>query len=268
MTGHTTSAEVDAILDRLAVSPRAADLDLLEDLQRAWVFAQPFHNLDLLAGYAEGRGPLDRRQAWLRCVDGLGGPCHVQASSFLLLLQALGFDAWFASAHITHPGDHLVVCVELGGARYICDVGNGHPYLRPFPLRSPLAQCHLQWRVRSGPLGDGVLVEQRTPGSNDWRRVYVATADRRTWDDFAPAISRHHQEIGFGPFLTGLRGVRVKADRAISLRDDLLARYHATQTKQERIQQGHEEVLADLLELRGLPIRAAVETWRRNTGRS
>ncbi|MCB9779924.1 MAG: arylamine N-acetyltransferase [Alphaproteobacteria bacterium] len=260
--------EVDGLLSVLGLTRQPASAPFLAQVQRAWALTQPFHNLDLLAQYAEGQPPFDRRGAWGRCVQGLGGPCHVQASSFLLLVQALGFDAHFASAHITHPGDHLTVCVHVDGSPWLCDLGNGHPYLDPVPFDRPSRQSHLGWDVRGTPVAGGVLVEQITPGTREWRRVYVASTGERVWGDFEDAIARHHREPDFGPFLRGLRAIRVAEDHAVSLRDDVLTRYRRDGIERATVATGHEAILVDELGMSRLPVALAVETWRRNSERS
>jgi len=92
-----------AMLDVLGCQQVVPDQSSLCRIQRAWTLTQPFHNIDLLAAFETGAGPLDRQQAWERCLGGLGGPCHVMASSFLALLQGVGFHAHFAAATIAPP---------------------------------------------------------------------------------------------------------------------------------------------------------------------
>lgn len=268
MTRVATEDEVTRILARLGVAAAPPSPELLGELQRAWSLGEPFHNLDLLAGYATGAPPLDRRGGWLRCVEGLGGPCHVQASSFLALLTALGFDAHFAAATITHPGDHLVVCTHFGERAWLSDVGNGHPYLRPFSFDGPVEQAHLGWAVRSEPTEHGLVLHQLTPGADAWRRVYVATRQRRGWADFEGAIRRHHTERGFGPFLTGLRAVRVGADVAYTLRDDVFTTHRIEGSSTRVLRSGHEELLGSTMDMGRLPVVDAVSVWRRNSGRT
>ena len=260
-------SSVAAMLDLLGVHSTAPDHASLCRVQRAWTLTQPFHNLDLLAGFATGTGPLDREQGWERCLQGLGGPCHVMASSFLALLEGVGFQAHFAAATISHPRDHLVVCVHVDGGSYICDVGNGHPYTAPFPFDEAARQRHLGWEVRTTPIGKALVVEQRTPGARDWRRVYEVTRAPRDWEDFRSAIQQHHCDAAFGPFLRGLRAVRIAGDHAYTLRDDVLTRHTAESIDTEVLGEGHEEVLLAQLRLEGLPIEQAVQTWRRNTAR-
>ncbi len=260
--------EVVALLERLGVPRRPPSVDYLACLQRAWGLCQPFHNLDLLAGYARGEPALTRRNGWLRCVDGLGGPCHVQASSFLALLNALGFDAHFAAASIAHPGDHLVVWARVDGRDWLCDVGNGHPYLTPFPLGETCCQEHLGWRVRTSLGSDGLVLKQQMGGAEHWRLVYVASPQRRSWADFEAAITQHHTQRSFGPFLTGLRAIRVREHIAHTLRDDVFTTHTPKGFDTVVLQSGHEKVLTKTMGMAALPVELAVATWRRNRGRS
>lgn len=259
--------EVQQMLNLLGVSSARPDRLTLGRLQRSWVFTQPFHNLDLLADFAQKRPPLERREGWQRCLQGLGGPCHVQASSFLALVKAIGFKAHFAGAHINHPGDHLVVCVRLDGDAFICDVGNGHPYTEPFALNGSSDQAHLGWVVRSHGDGRSVRVEQQTPGATGWRDVYIATPQQCDWADFQHAIQRHHSEVGFGPFLTGLRATRIGETEAYTLRDDTLRHYTAVDCEIQDVGKRHEAVLNETMGLGALPVAAAVRAWRCNSGR-
>ncbi len=268
MTGFEPSDDsVASMLGVLGVGSLAPDHAALCKLQRAWTLTQPFHNLDLLAGFATGAGPLDREQGWERCLQALGGPCHVMASSFLALLEGVGFQAHLAAATISNPGDHLVVCAHVDGRSYICDVGNGHPYVAPFPFDEPATQRHLGWEVRTTPTGRALLVEQRTPGAADWRRVYQVTPTPREWQDCRSAIQQHHRDAAFGPFLRGLRAVRIADNHAYTLRDDVLTRHTADAVETQVLTDGHEQALRGQLGLEGLPIDQAVRTWRSNTGR-
>ena len=256
--------DVESMLGVLGIPQRMPSLVYLAELQRAWTMSQPFHNVDLLAGFAEGRRALDREDAWGRCLRGLGGPCHVQASGFLRLLEGLGFDAHLAAGTIAHPADHLLVAVHVGRGSWICDVGNGHPYLVPFPLKGAWESTFLGWSFRTSASDGELLLEQRTPGASHWRRVYSARADVVSWSHFAPAIERHHHEPSFGPFLTGLRGVRVEPDRVLTVRDDVFTVHACTGVQQRQLDDDHERVLVEDLRLGDLPVALAVATWRRN----
>lgn len=254
----------DALLARVgARRGEPATRARLTELQRAWCFAQPFHNLDLLAGSRHGAPPLDREAAIDRCVGGLGGPCHVQSWGFLSLLQLAGFDARLCGATISQPDDHLLVHVTLGDEAYACDVGNGQPYLEPFPMDCMHEQQHLGWCMRSTPDGGELVLTRRSPDHPAWRVVYRARPQARRWEDFASTIERHHRERGFGPFLSGLRVVRIGATSMVAVRDDQVTSYGEAGFDQARLPDAElVRFIAGDLGLAALPVEDAVATWR------
>lgn len=251
--------------DQRAVAPAAATsptLNSLRQLIRAWMFAQPFHNVDLLAASLEGGRSLTHAQAIERCAHGLGGPCHVQAAGFLALLIASGFDAALASATINVPDDHVVVLVRLGGRVWLCDVGNGQPYLEPFPSDAPQCFSHLGWNISTRTIPNGIELRRSSPDRPDAHVVYRASLEPRSWSDFAATIDRHHQQPGFGPFLTGLRAVRIRADEMITLRDTTLTVYRATTWDRVELTEGEvRDALRDRLGLAQLPVDDAIAAW-------
>lgn len=235
----------------------------LASLQRAWTLTQPFHNLDLLAEAGPGGRPLGRTAALARCAAQLGGPCHVQSWGFLTHLRRKGLDARLSGATISQPDDHLVVLVHIGGRGYLCDVGNGQPYLEPFPLDRRHSQAHLGWEVRSTPVDGGLTVERRSPDQPAWRTVYHASLEERRWEDFADTIARHHREPGFGPFLSGLRVVRIGPTAMTTVRDDQVTTYHPEGfTRRQLPDRELVRFIIDELGLGGLPVSEAVATWR------
>ncbi len=255
--------ERDALLSRIGVERRAPSASFLTELQRAWCYAQPFQNLDLLAARRLGQQPLGPREAVARCIAGLGGPCHVQSSAFLLLLLGLGFDATLVGAAVTHPDDHLLVRVTIEGQAWYADVGNGQPYLRPFPAGERLRQEHLGWTVDSYPDGAGLRVERSSPDQPSPRRVYQVSPAPRAWSHFATVIQRHHGEPGFGPFLRGLRAVRIAPALMLTLRDSVLTRYRPGGYERSSLEPTRlMSVLTTEFGLAELPVEDALEAWR------
>lgn len=253
-----------ALLERIGAPFETPSEGYLERLQTAWCLAQPFHNLDLLASVAGGGGSLEPTAAVQRCIDGLGGPCHVQSVSFLALLRSLGFRADLCGACVSHPDDHLLVRVQTPGRTWFCDVGNGQPYLRPFPADEERRQEHLGWTVVSRPTAEGVALWRASPDQPALRRVYEASAAPRRWEDFAATIERHHAEPGFGPFITGLRAVRIGGRTMTTLRDDVLTRYLGATFERSTVDSAQlAACLRDDLGLAGLPIDEALGAWSR-----
>jgi N-hydroxyarylamine O-acetyltransferase len=189
----------------------------------------------------------------------------VQAAGFLALVTSLGFDADLAGASIASPYDHLIVRVQLNGQLWLCDVGNGQPYLEPFPTDAPLRFEHLGWHFETRPAAGGVELRRASPDQPEPRLVYRASVEPRAWADFRASIDRHHHEPGFGPFLSGLRAVRMSRDELLTLRDTTLTRYRAEGHERWEIAEADlVRVLRDRLELAGLPVDEAVEAWHSN----
>lgn len=230
----------------------------LAEIQWAWLTRMPFHNIEVLARGDDGPRAADA--ALDRCLAGTGGPCHVHAVGFCALVRSMGFVAHLSGATIAAPDDHLVVIVREGGARFVCDVGNGHPYVKPFPMHEPLTQAHLGWRFESTPTEAGIILTRLAPEHK--RTVYRTDGRERAFDDFEGAIRAHHTEPSFGPFLRGLRAVRITDDEMWTLRDLELVHYTATSAVR-RVLDPHElvEALRQPLGLDDLPLEAAVAQW-------
>jgi arylamine N-acetyltransferase len=112
--------------------------------------AVPFHNLLLLANDGRPWGLQALHEVVDEAIAGVGGNCDRTTPPFTALLQAVGFDARLAAATVREPGDHFVSIVHVDGERFLCDVGNGHPYLRPWDLDGPVQEQSFQgWRSAS-----------------------------------------------------------------------------------------------------------------------
>ena len=257
--------QVNTLLAHARVGHGPPSADYLARLQWAWLCAQPFHNLDLLAGFSDGSAPVSAQAALARTLAGLGGPCHVQAVSMAALLRALGFSNHLAAATINAPGDHLVNVVAVADQRLVCDVGNGHPYARPFPLDRRLEQERCGWRFISEPAGDGLRLRRLF---TDGREIQVYTVDLapRTYGDFASIIEAHHQHPEFGPFLTGLRAVRMHERVLLTLRDGVYQRHSelGATTRTVADEAACIRLLNGPFQLAGLPVGKALDILHEN----
>lgn len=275
-------SSLSAYLDRLGVQrPTAIDLATLCTLQAAHLRAIPFHNLALLAAAGSHPGLPSVDAAVEGAVSGHGGTCHVLSPPFAVLLRSLGFDAHLAAATIGAPGDHLVVIVHLEGQRWLCDVANGHPYLKPFPLdrsndleESLDEQTAYGWRFRIEPVSLPVSAGAthrvlRLLPDGTWKVVYTLDPQMVAYSMFERIIVDHHTRIGFGPFLTGLRVVRMTPERLLCLRDCWLERYGVGPVGRRFLPSARAvgEVLTQLFGLGSLPVQAALRTIESQTQR-
>ena len=261
----------DAYLRRLGVASVHHDLAGLGALQASHLRAVPFHNLLLLAGDGADPGLPAVELAVEGALRGWGGTCHQLSPPFVALLQALGFEAWLAAASVGAPGDHLVGMVRIGGQTFVCDVGNGHPYLRPFSLDGAShAQTAYGWEFRFEPCEprDGAATHRLRRRLDDgaWKTVYSLDPRPAEYASFAGIIREHHTRVGFGPFMTGLRAVRMTHDLLLTLRDGSLERSHISGRLMGRRPVEIEavgRVLERCFGLAELPWQAALTVWQR-----
>lgn len=275
MTGDLpslSSGTQRAYLERLGVSSVSVDLAGLTALQVAHLRALPFHNLCLLAGDGADPGLPSVEAAVEAAVRGQGGTCHLLSPPFVALLRSLGFEAWLAGGSVGAPGDHVVGVVRLREGLFVCDVGNGHPYLQPFRLDAGAhEQTAYGWRFVFEPCPEGDAGAphrlRRRLADGTWKTVYTLDPRPVEYASFAAIIREHHTRVGFGPFMTGLRAVRITEDVLVTLRDRQLERFHRSGLLASRREVGDDEaigrVLARCFGLGEAPWRAALAALRR-----
>lgn len=211
---------VDAYLARLGTPEVRHDGDGLARLQAAHLMAIPFHNLLLLANDGRPCGLTPIEASVDANILGVGGTCNRTTPPFTALLQAVGFDAHLAAATVRELGDHFVCVAHAEGRRYLCDVGNGHPYLRTWDLDGPVQDQSFQgWRFRFDPSAPSGPTLMRALPDGSFKTVYTVDPTPRAYDDFAPMVTAHYTQAGFGPFLAGLRAVSIRPDALLTVRD-------------------------------------------------
>ncbi len=260
------AGRVSAYLDRLGSPELRHDAEGLARLQSAHLMAVPFHNLLLLANDGQPWSLPPLPQVVDGAIAGLGGNCDRTTPPFAALLSAIGFDAHLAAATVRERGDHFVCIVHIDGRRHLCDVGNGHPYLRPWDLDGPAQeQAFVGWRFRFEPAAPEGPTLLRVFPDGSQRPVYVVDPTPQAYDAFRPMVIEHYTRPGFGPFLTGLRATRIQPDAMLTLRDQEYARDTRFGRSVRRLA-GREGVQALLTERIGLPaglVRAALEVLHR-----
>lgn len=219
------NCQVDAYLARLGSPDVGHDSAGLERLQTAHLMAVPFHNLLLLANDGQPWELRPLNDVVDDAIAGIGGNCDRTTPPFTALLQEIGFDAHLAAATVREPGDHFACVVHVAEGRFLCDVGNGHPYLRPWALDGPVQEQYFQgWRFRFVPRARRGPTLLRALPDGTFKLVYILDPAPRSYDDFGPMVAAHYSQAGFGPFLTGLRAVCIRPDVVLSLRDSEYAR--------------------------------------------
>jgi N-hydroxyarylamine O-acetyltransferase len=246
---------IDSYLSRLGSPAVRRDADGLARLQAAHLMAVPFHNLLLLANDGRPWALPSLNDVVDEAIAGVGGNCDRTTPPFAALLDALGFEVHLAAATVRAPGDHLVCVVRVDGRRFLCDVGNGHPYLRPWELDGPAQeQAFHGWRFRFDPAARGGPTLLRRLPDGAMKVVYALDGRPRAYADFAPMVTAHYTQAGFGPFLGGLRAVSIQPEAVLTLRDGEYARDTRFGRSLRQVA-GHDGILALLVERFGLPPR-------------
>ena len=218
------SERLDAYLAALGSPTVEHTVDGLARLQQAHLRAVPFHNLLLLAN--QGRPfPLQPLEAVIdHAIEGVGGNCDRTTPPFIALLTALGFDATLIAATVNELGDHFAGLVTIDGQRFLCDVGNGHPYLDPWNLDGGTqTRTWLGWTFRFEPNHPhGPTLFRQLP--TGWKRVYTVHPLPQPYGAFEGIVRAHYTRPGFGPFFSSLRAVRLTDHALLTLRDHAYGR--------------------------------------------
>lgn len=212
--------DADAFCDQIGISVTNPDVTTLRKLVRTYLGKIPFHNLHMLVRY--GREPT-RAEILDDMRRGLGGPCNVMNPFFAALLAQLGFDVTLLSGTMQQPDCHIALLVRFPQETYWVDVGNGHPYLEPIPFgdKTPRFSAGLGYRLVGPSAGHHALEHQFEP-NGPWKTCYTFTLEPRPHRFFSAMIHDHHTQPGFGPFMTGLRLIRVPNGLLTAIRDNVL----------------------------------------------
>jgi N-hydroxyarylamine O-acetyltransferase len=175
-------AQLAHYFDRIGYrgSPRP-DRETLNALQRAHRLAVTFENLDIPLGRGIALAP---ERLFEKLVAGRrGGYCFEQNALFLLILEALGFEArpllarvWLG-AEATPARTHTLNLVHLDGADLIVDVGFGGSFVPPLPLAAG-AEAATADGARHRLIADaehGWMLER--DGGEGWAPQYSFTLD-------------------------------------------------------------------------------------------
>ena len=143
-----TSSQIAAFMDNLGLNPMGElTIERLRIIIQQFLARVPFQNLTMLVG------PM-RRPTWSEICDemlcGNGGLCTTRNPFLKALLERLGFDVCFVSASMVKPDCHIGLLVFIEGKEYWVDVGNGYPYIEPYPIDSGEVVSHpfFEYRIR------------------------------------------------------------------------------------------------------------------------
>jgi len=265
---------VKRYLALIGIDREAPSLDGLGRLIRAHVATVPFENsgslLRRLAAGTDPVPPLDSEAllaAWE--ARSAGGVCFEHTEMFGRLLGALGYPILPIAGEISFPGSHQALLVDIGGARWLVDVGNGAPFFEPIPLDRPyeIRRAGLGYRFRADPADTAVWVQERALESG-WKPYCRYLLRPQSPADRDIAYQRHHRARETWVTNT-IVFIRSSEDEVLVFRDGDQTRY----TPNGKIAERAEDIAAwaqlpVLLGLPALPLSAVSRAWALINGRA
>ncbi len=213
------SLDLDAYLMRLGYSSAPPPtLETLRELQQRHSAEFPFETMSTMLRDPVPIDPAAVQNKLLR--QGRGGYCFELNQLFLLLLQALGFEARGLTGRVVMGGPedahtartHMLVLVTLEGVRYIADVGfGGMVPTGPLLLDSESEQAtpHEPNRLT---LIDGTYT-LRALVTGRWRALYVFDLQASAAIDYTVGnwyVSTHPDSPFLGQLIVARTGHRLR----------------------------------------------------------
>jgi N-hydroxyarylamine O-acetyltransferase len=211
--------DLDTYLKRLGYSSAPPPtLKTLSQLQARHSAVFPFETLSTMLHTPVHLDPIRVQDKLLR--QGRGGYCFELNQLFLLLLQALGFDARGLIGRVVMGGPedaqtartHMLVLVTLDGVRYTVDVGfGGMVPTGPLLLDSEAEQAtpHEPYRLT---LVDGTYT-LRAQVTGSWRAMYVFDLQAVAPIDYVVGnwyVSTHPDSSFLGQLVAARTGLRMR----------------------------------------------------------
>jgi N-hydroxyarylamine O-acetyltransferase len=229
--------DLDAYLARIGYAgPRTAAIGTLAAIHALHPAAIPFENLNPLLGWPVALD-VDSLQAKL-VAGGRGGWCFEHNTLLRHALTALGFSVTNLAARVLWnaapnspigPRSHMLLLVDLGGSRYIADVGfGGNVLTAPLRLEPNVVQSTPHEPHRLLPLENGFVLEALLAG--EWKPLYRFTLEPQFPADYE--VSNWylcHSPSSF--FRQILMTARVKPDGRYALRNNELAIHRKDKTE-------------------------------------
>ena len=199
-----TTTQITAFMEYLGINPE--DRPTIENLRKIvqnFLEIVPFQNLTMLIG------PM-RRPTWdeicQEMLCGNGGLCTTRNPFLKVLLSHLGYTVNFVSASMEKPDCHIGILVRLDDVDYWVDVGNGYPYVEPYPLGSKAVVSHpfFDYRVIES---EGNWQVQHRFNDGQWRTNQTFENRAVAYEFFDEMHEHHYKEIGWGLFLPAFESI-------------------------------------------------------------
>jgi N-hydroxyarylamine O-acetyltransferase len=231
--------DLDAYFRRIGFTGRAAaDRATLEALSRLHPQAIAFENLDPLLGVPVRLDAAAIEDKLVR--SGRGGYCYEQNLLLMHVLRALGFAVrglgarvlWGAAEGAVTARAHMLLCVDLDGARHIADVGfGGTTPTAPLRLDTEDAQPTPHEPFRLSRSGDEFVLQAAVGKS--WQSLYRFDLQEQFQPDYE--IVNWYQCTSPNSYFTqNLMAARAVAGARYALRNAALSVHHGDGTTERR----------------------------------
>jgi len=180
--------DLNSALERIAFrGPRHVSHDTLRELQRAFLLAVPFENLDIHLGK---RIEITPQAVYRKIVEKKrGGFCYELNSLFHDLLLEMDFKVTFLAARMMRDGrpgtpmGHMVLRVDVDGTAWLVDVGNGKSAREPlrFDGSNTTTAEGISFRVGESELGLALL---ETGQNGNWQPRFIIDPQPRQRAEF------------------------------------------------------------------------------------
>ena len=225
--------DLDRCMKRIGYSgARTPNIDVLRDLQLAFLIHVPFENLDIHLGrkiVLSPEGIFEKIVSKRR-----GGFCYECNILFSRLLTAIGFQVAYLSARMLNGDevnpefDHMVLQVHLD-EDYLVDVGNGQSAREPLRIdgSNVVASEGRMYRVGARDEVHALYVGQTQAA---WTPRYLFTLTPREAAEFE-GMCRYHQTSPDSPFAKHQVATIATGDGRVTLRDMHLSTTRGDETE-------------------------------------
>jgi len=174
---------------------------------------EPFHNLYRLYEIE----PQSQR---------LGGTCSDKTLSYLTEINASGLSGFLHTARIGDQECHRLARLEIQGASYFADIGNGWPSIRLYPSHQSIEYSCFGMRFRSEISGSKIQIFHTRNGKESLQMQFdMNPQSQKAIDD--QILNRFNSGTSY-PFDQGLRFSMIVGPKFLFLRDTTLEIYSET----------------------------------------
>jgi len=238
-----TDQQMNAYLERVQHFQKVQqDLHSLKELHEKQMATIPFENITHRFSPNKKISIETNDLVKKLVVDHRGGCCFELNALFGSVLKTIGFNVWPCAGRVAmldpqtnqlqyNSATHMILCVELDGEFYLCDVGFGGTgnFSQPLKLvpnlvaQSPmgehrLTRGHLSGKGRVDP---GWFLEYRKYSSQDWQRIYYFTTSEIQLEDMT-RMSFWISYSPLGPFAKKMLAIRSTPTERIIFLDNTL----------------------------------------------